>query len=298
MKKRLLIIIPVIAIVAGIIVWWQQTNNQSTAETTLTLYGNVDQREVRLAFNGNEHVAEILVQEGDRVQPGQLLARLHTERLQTSYDRAQAELNATKAEAEVAQLAYQRVKSLLKRNLTSPEAVDEAKGKSHAAQAHVEAAQAVLQETAQALKDAELYAPVSGVVRERIVEVGDFVNPQNPVITIALLNPIWVRSYLPEIYLGRIKPGAVAYISTDSYPAKVYQAWVGAISPTAEFTPKNIETPELRSRLVYQVRIFACNPQQELRLGMPATITIPLDQNPTTFKSGEDHCTGNEAAKP
>jgi HlyD family secretion protein len=70
-----------------------------------------------------------------------------------------------------------------------------------------------------------------------------------------------------------------ADVTTDSYPEKRYKAWVGFISPTAEFTPKSVETPELRTRLEYQVRIFVCNPQGELRLGMPATVSISLNQS-------------------
>jgi HlyD family secretion protein len=69
-----------------------------------------------------------------------------------------------------------------------------------------------------------------------------------------------------------------ADISTDSYPGRVYKGWIGFISPTAEFTPKNVETPDLRTRLVYEVRAYVCDPQEELRLGMPATVRIPLDQ--------------------
>lgn len=91
---------------------------------------------------------------------------------------------------------------------------------------------------------------------------------------------MWVRTYLPENYLGQVKPGVSARISTDSYPGKEYAGWVGSISPTAEFTPKNVETPDLRTRLVYQVRVFVCNPQYELRLGMPATVSIDLNEAP------------------
>ncbi|BBP00913.1 hypothetical protein SFSGTM_16210 [Sulfuriferula nivalis] len=69
-------------------------------------------------------------------------------------------------------------------------------------------------------------------------------------------------------------------ISTDSYPDKHYQGWIGYISPSAEFTPKSVETTEVRSDLVYQVRVFTCDTRNELRLGMPATVTIPLDQSP------------------
>ncbi|MGD8926064.1 MAG: efflux RND transporter periplasmic adaptor subunit [Thioalkalispiraceae bacterium] len=296
MKKRILIGLLIVVIASGAIYWWRVSNQETTEESKLVLYGNVDVREVRLAFNGNEHVGAILVDEGDHVKSGQLLARLHTERLQAALDRARADANAVKAEAMVAELSYQRIKKMAARKLASKEAEDEAEGKSRAAAARVVAAEAAVAEKAQAIKDAELYAPVSGVVRERIVEVGDFVTPQTPVLTLSLLNPVWVRTYLPESYLGRIKPGATAQITTDSYPGKVYKGWVGSISPTAEFTPKNIETTELRTRLVYQVRVFACNPQFEMRLGMPATVHISLDQTPVNAVNAENHCQDAEAA--
>jgi HlyD family secretion protein len=78
-----------------------------------------------------------------------------------------------------------------------------------------------------------------------------------------------------------------AKIRTDSYPDKVYDGWVGFISPTAEFTPKTVETPELRTSLVYQVRVFACNPQNELRLGMPVTVNIPLAESSASLPCKE-----------
>ena len=146
------------------------------------------------------------------------------------------------------------------------------------------------------LNDAVLNAPADGVIRERIVEPGDFVTPQTPVLILSLVDPVWVRTYLPETYLGRIKPGAVAYIGTDSYPDKRYKGWVGSVSPSAEFTPKNIETPELRTRLVYQARVFTCNPNLELRLGMPATVTIPLDQDTAKSDAIDRDCSQREKA--
>jgi HlyD family secretion protein len=291
-NKKPLVIIVTIVLLAGAVggySWWLSEQN-SEQKNDLVLYGNVDIREVRLAFNGSEHVSAILVDEGDPVKQGQLVARLHTARLQATWERARAEVAAAEAEAHAAQLSYQRIKSLSKRDLASREQADEAQAQSLAAEARVNAAKAALAETAQALKDAELYAPVDGIVRERIAEPGDFVTPQTPVLTLALTNPVWVRTYLPESYLGRVKPGAKAQITTDSFPGKIYQGWVGSISPTAEFTPKNVETPELRTRLVYQVRVFACNSQHELRLGMPATVTIPLDQHITIQPVPDKQC--------
>ncbi len=282
MKKKLRIVVGLIIIgsIAGMVYWWQASRQYSINENTLTLYGNVDIREAHLAFNASEHVAEILVDEGDQVKTGQLLARLHTERLQASLKQAQANLTALQAEAKAATLSYKRIKSLALKKLASTEKAEEAEAKHDAANAHVTAAVAGVTVAEQILKDTNLYAPMAGIIRDRIVEPGDFVTPQTPILTLALANPVWVRAYLPESYLGKVKPGMLAYIKTDSYPDKHYQAWVGSISPTAEFTPKNIQTPELRTRLVYQMRVFVCNPHYELRLGMPATVSIDLSAKP------------------
>jgi HlyD family secretion protein len=254
------------------------------------LYGNVDIREVRLAFNGNEHVAEILVDEGDEVKKGQLLASLHTERLQSSLDRVSAQLAAAKAEANSAQQSYKRVKKLAARKLVSPDVADVAEAKNLSAQANVHAAEAGLSEIEQMLSDTKMYAPENGIIRDRIVEPGDFVTPQTPVLTLALLNPIWIRTYLPETYMGKVKPGAAVSISTDSFPNKHYKGWIGSISPTAEFTPKNVESPELRTRLVYQMRVFVCNPERELQLGMPATVTVDLSSATEPSGVSTKHC--------
>ena len=288
-KVRILIVLVIVILVTGAIYRWYTIENVSDT-TALVLYGNVDIREVRLAFNGSEHVSEILVEEGDRVTSGQLLARLHTERLVAARQRAQADVVAARADEHAAQLSFQRIKSLASSKLASKEDEDVAEAKSRVASAQVTAAEAALAESDQALKDAELHAPESGVIRERIVEPGDFVTPQKPVLTLALMDPVWVRTYLPESYLGRIKPGAEAFITTDSYPDKVYKGWIGSISPTAEFTPKNVETPDLRTRLVYQMRVYACNPVNELRLGMPATVTIPTNQDTLREYRPEERC--------
>ena len=294
-KKALIPLVAIIlALVAGVVYWKKQLSSTDNSDS-LVLYGNIDIREVRLAFNGNEHVGEIFVEEGDRVNPGQLLARLHTDRLQAERKRLRAEMAAAEAEAHAAKLSYQRIKRLAKQKLASQDDADEAEAKNLVAEAHVMAAEAALAETDQALLDAELYAPQAGVIRERIVEPGDFVTPQTPVLTLALTDPVWVRTYLPETRLGQVKPGARAEIRTDSFPGKIYDGWVGYISPTAEFTPKNVETPELRTRLVYQMRVYACNPDNELRLGMPATITLLSGEQATVEGTPGKQCTSAES---
>lgn len=294
-KIRAVIALLVISIIAGIYYWHHLTTKGPSNNGELTLYGNIDIREVRVAFNGSEHVSEMLSQEGDKIAVGQLLARLETERLQAALDRTRAEVAAAKAEAHSAQLNYQRTKEMASRKLASTAEADIAEAASKTALAHVAATQASMAQSELALNDAKLYAPANGIIRERIVEPGDFVTPQSPIYTLALTNPVWVRTYLPESYLGKVKAGMPARIITDSFPDKSYVGWVGSISPTAEFTPKNVETPDLRTRLVYQVRVFACNPQEELRLGMPVTVTIDLTAA-NVSPAAETRCTQSNSS--
>jgi len=286
--KRIALAVVIAALLGGGAWWWYRDQPDDDPDR-LTLYGNVDIREVRLSFNGSEHIGEMLVDEGDRVEQGQLLAKLHTERLVAQLNQAQAQLGAAQARVTAARSTYQRIDSLSKRNLASAEDRDEAEAAYKAEEAQVKAEAAALAFAQQALGDAELYAPENGVIRERILEPGDMVSPQTPVFTLALTDPVWVRTYLPENALGRVRTGARAGISTDSFPGKVYAGWVGYVSPTAEFTPKTVETPELRTRLVYRMRVFVCNPESELRLGMPATVTLDLSEHGTP---GSQVCEG------
>lgn len=184
-------------------------------------------------------------------------------------DNARAQLDSSRASQEAAQQAY-------KLALSGPRAEDIA-----AARAAAEAAAAATALAQQQFDDTRLYAPADGVVEERIMEPGDMANPSTPVITLALTSPLWVRAYIPERNLGQVHLGMNAIVHSDSFPGHAYQGWVGYLSPTAEFTPKSVESPELRTALVYQARIYVCDGQGELHLGMPATVDINLHQAPS-----------------
>ena len=129
----------------------------------------------------------------------------------------------------------------------------------------------------QQLKDAELIAPVDAVVRTRVMEPGEMASPQRPVFSLAITDPKWVRAYIAAVDLGKISQGLRAAVSVDSFPGRRFEGWIGFISPVAEFTPKSVQTEELRSSLVYEVRVFVKDPADELRLGMPAS--VHLDPN-------------------
>ncbi len=325
--KKSVVLIALILLAAALAAWWWMARDHRTQQDHIVLYGNVDIRQVQLAFKTSERVAHMYVREGQRVQRGDLMADLESARAEQTLKRAEAqmaakqqqlaeleagsrveeierleaEMQASQAEARNAQLNANRLTDLVKRKLASQEQVDNAqaaldatRGRARAAaaalklaqagprpeqiaqaRANLLAAQADVELARQTVADSRLLAPVDGIIRDRIAEPGDMAAPGKPVYTIALADPVWVRTYVPETDLGRMHPGDAVQVQTDSFPDKRYAAWIGYISPTAEFTPKAVETTELRSDLVYQMRVYVCNPGDELRLGMPATVMVP-----------------------
>ncbi len=145
------------------------------------------------------------------------------------------------------------------------------------AEARWRAAEAQSALTQQQLKDTDLKAPIDSVVRSRVMEPGEMASPQKPVLSLAITNPKWVRAYATETQLGKIHPGMKAAVTVDAFPNRPFKGWVGFISPVAEFTPKTVETDELRTSLVYEIRVFTEDPADELRLGMPASVTLDLN---------------------
>jgi HlyD family secretion protein len=102
-------------------------------------------------------------------------------------------------------------------------------------------------------------------------------SPQRPVFSLAITDPKWIRAYVAETDLGKIHPGIAASVMVDSFPNRRFAGWIGFISPVAEFTPKAVQIEELRTSLVYEVRVFVKDPSDELRLGMPATVSFSPD---------------------
>ena len=121
-----------------------------------------------------------------------------------------------------------------------------------------------------------LLSPQAGIVLRKHVEPGEIIAAGTPVVTIADLSNIWVKIYIPEPDLGRVKLGQEAEVTTDSYRGKIYRGKVIFINSEAEFTPKNIQTPEERVKLVFAVKVGLENPNQELKPGMPADVKIKL----------------------
>ena len=355
-RKVLSIVLLAAAGVAAGLTWW--LTHRESATQALALYGNVDLRQVELPFNNSERIAAVLVQEGDRVRQGQVLARLDTSRLEPQVAQAeaqaaaqrhiverlqhgsrpeeiaQARANVESAKADVtnARRQYERLKTLLERSAgaVSQQDVDNAKAALDVAEARLavnqkalelavagprqeevaeneaklavtqkaldlavagprqeevaeaearlRAAEAQLALLRQQLADAQLVAPVDAVVRTRLLEPGEMASPQKPVFALAITDPKWVRAYVSERDLGKVHPSMAASVAVDSFPDRRFTGWVGFVSPVAEFTPKAVQTAELRTSLVYEIRVFVKDPSDALRLGMPATVYLRLDQ--------------------
>ena len=152
------------------------------------------------------------------------------------------------------------------------------------AQARLAAAEAAVARAQTRVGDTELKAPNAGILMTRVEEPGAVVGAGQAVAVLSLTNPVWVRTYVAEPDLGRVWPGMKAEIVTDSRPDQPYHGQVGFISPEAEFTPKAVQTPQLRTDLVFRVRIIADNPDEGLRQGMP--VTVHLDTSQMRFQEG------------
>lgn len=179
-----------------------------------------------------------------------------------AYDDAVAALRDAEAQLKSAQEA-------LKLQLAGPRIEDIA-----AAKASLDAALAQKQSAETSLADADLHAPEDGVILTRAVEPGAIISSGTAIYTLSLQKPVWVRAYAPEPQLGLVHPGAHVKVFTDTKPDQPYDGQVGFVSPTAEFTPKSVETTELRTDLVYRFRVTVTNPDMALRQGMPVTVRL------------------------
>ncbi len=228
------------------------------------------------------------------------LAKLEAGTRPQEIERARAEVEARQAALENARAIYGRQETLVRKDFASQEAFDNAvkqlkqaqaalssaeealklaiegprKEDIAAAEAALEAAKAQEQAAQTALEDASLHAPEDGVILTRAVEPGTIVGEGTPVYTLSLSEPVWVRAYVPEPQLGMVSPGTPVQVITDTKPDEPYDGQVGFVSPVAEFTPKSVETPELRADLVYRFRVVVKNPDDALRQGMPVTVRL------------------------
>lgn len=330
MKKSLVAAVIVVALLVVAGVWWWHRDH-ARDNNHLVLDGNVDIRQISLAFDGSGRVLQLHAEEGDRVKAGQVLAVLDTRTLALEAAQAQAQIDvqqqnllrlqhgsrpqelaqarsrlaAAQASAAKAAQDLARLEDIAARTQghgVSPQDLDSARTNARVmraqadeqqqslqltelgpreeeiagAQAQLKASQAQLAILNHEINLGQLIAPADAVVRSRLLEPGDMATPQRPVFTLALTQPKWVRVYVSEEQLALVKPGQAATVTTDTHPDSAVHGTVGYISSAAEFTPKNVQTEELRTSLVYEVRVIVQDGSDLLRLGQPATVRLDL----------------------
>lgn len=327
-QKKLIKIIgaAVVAVAVGVGAYSYYEHKVSALNSAeLTLAGNVDVREVSVAFRASDRIAKVLVEEGVKVQEGQVLAILDNRELALQLNKVKSQIavqqatvdalhngtrsedllvaeetvNEARASSTLAQQSFARMEALYKEGAISSQEYDKARANYDATKAKTVTAEQTLQKAItgpraeeiagaeanlQALKDElarqeyvlseyELKAPANGIIRSRLLEPGDMASPAKPVFKLSILDKKWVRAYVSETELVRIFEGQEAQVYMDGQDSLI-SGQVGYISNTAEFTPKTVQTNELRTALVYEVRIYVDDPDNLLRMGMPVTVKI------------------------
>jgi HlyD family secretion protein len=327
MKKVVGIV--VLVVIVGVVFYTAALYRNGNGDGTLTLYGNVDIREVQMAFRVPGRILAMHYEEGDSVKVGDLLASLEATpqtdataiaeaqvaEAQARLDllmsgarpqeikQARARVEESEAGLKNAESEFERQAELVRRRMSSKHLLDQARSQRDQWSARLSQAKEALalaeagfrnEEVAQAsavlaaatarhkqamtqLADTRLLSPSAGVVMTRVLEPGAMVSVGSPVYTLSLTENTYVRAYVDEPNLGKVVPGSKVRVLTDSDVEGVrssYKGQVGFISPRAEFTPKNVETPSLRTDLVYRLRIVVSDADSGLRQGMPVTVVI------------------------
>jgi len=281
MPKKVLIILLVGLLAGGGFYYYQ--HRPQPEPTDLTLYGNVEIRQADLGFRVAGRIEKLLVREGDKVKKGQLLATLETVSYEAEEKKAAADIANLEATRSQAEANYARRQTLYKQGAISREQLETYRKEAETAAAQVEAARQVAVVSGEAVKDTKLYAPSDGIITTRAKEEGSVVAAGTVVYTLALDAPLWVRAYVDEPHLGNVAYNTPANILTDSTDQQTgqrrsFKGHVGYISPTAEFTPKTVQTENQRTDLVYRIRIYVDQQDSFLRQGMPVTVKIALKQ--------------------
>lgn len=274
MKKKIISLSGLIIIVLSVIFIFYFWKDQHDKVKGLTLYGNVDIRQVDLGFRVFGKVTDLLFDEGDEVLPGQLMATLDKIPYEETVNQAKAKVVSAGAAFHDAEEKLQK-REVVAPSAISKETYDSALFNRNMAKGSFEEANAALESQLTDYKDTELYCPTKGTILSRIREPGSVVQPGEPIFTLSIESPIWIRAYVSEPNLGKIYPGMPAEITTDTKNTPIYKGHIGFISPVAEFTPKTVETLDLRTDLVYRLRIIVDNPDYKvLRQGMPVTVKL------------------------
>ncbi len=280
MEKKKIIALVLIILIAGICIFFYKANKKDTSNE-LTLFGNIEIRQVDLSFQVSGLVSKLLKEEGDTVKKGELVAVMDESDYNANFKRAAAEVDRTLATQKDAADKYNRYAPLGIDDTVSKQEVESLYNAQNKANADYKAAVANKDYLSNQLKYTKLYAPEDGTIMVRVIEPGSNVAKGQPVYTMAKTSPVWIRAYVNEKDLGNIKYGQEVNVYTDTTnpntgKKREYKGQIGYISPVAEFTPKTVQSTDTRTDLVYRIRVYIYDTDEFLRQGMPVTITVNL----------------------
>ena len=272
------IFIPTVSLILLVLVLYSVFNVLKPKRTTneLTLYGNVDVRQVDIGFRVAGQVKALKFEEGDVVHAGDLMSTLDKNPYDNEVVAQAANLESIQANLDNAEKLFNRRSELIGIGGVSQEELDQSLSTRDQLRANLLQAEASLAVAMDNLSYTDVFAPTDGIILTRIREPGTVVKAADAVYTLSVSSPVWVRAYVDEPDLGLVYSGMPAEIYTDIDGGAVYSGKVGFISPVAEFTPKTVETAKLRTDLVYRLRIYADNPDRGLVQGMPVTVKLKL----------------------
>ena len=279
MKKKIIILVFLILIICGVLSFLYIKNHKTNNE--LTLYGNIEIRQVDLSFQVAGKIEKMLKEEGDTVKPGELLAIMDSRDYVSNLEKAEADVEKTFALKSDAESKFNRQAPLVNDDTISKQDYDTLLHTKNKSKADYDAAVAQKNFAKNQLYYTKIYAPEEGIIMIRVQEPGANVAKGQPVYTMAKTKPVWVRAYVNETDLGNIKYGQEVKVYTDTTDPKTghkreYKGQVGYISPVAEFTPKTVQSTDIRTNLVYRIRVYIYDIDEYLRQGMPVTIKVDL----------------------
>ena len=278
MKKKIVLTIFLLLFLTGTLFFLTHKNKNLDE---LTLYGNIEIRQVDLSFQVSGKIEKMLKEEGDKVEKGELLATIDSKDYKANLDKAQADIEIALALKNEAEDKFNRQAPLTTDNTLSKQDYDTLLNTKDKAKADYNKAIASKEYAQNQLDYTKIYAPDNGIITVRVEEPGATVNKGQIVYTMTKTTPVWIRAYVNETDLGNIKYGQKAKVYTDTINPNTgenrsYEGYIGYISPVAEFTPKTVQTTDLRTDLVYRIRVYIDNVDDYLRQGMPTTIKIDL----------------------
>lgn len=259
-NKRIIPVIIVLVVVVGVTLYFELVRFMGTNGKRIEGSGVIEVTEIEVASKIAGRIVSLPFDEGEEVNQGDLLAKL-------SYDELSAQKLSALANLTNAEKNLKRSRELFTTGSISQREFDNAVAAYNVAKGNYDYVMATIDQ-------AVLYAPVSGIVLSRNLEVGELAFPGTSIMTLADLTKAWIKIYVNEKHIGRIKHGQKAFVFVDSYPDKPFVGKVVGIASKPEFTPKTIQTKEERVKLVFAVKIAIDNAGKKLKPGMPADAVI------------------------